>query len=73
MITLNDISSKVFSDQELGYSKDEVDDFLDAIATDYAALIKENRALKKKIEEQEEQGRTRRDRLGLSVFRYEGK
>ena len=28
MITLNDISSKVFSDQELGYSKDEVDDFL---------------------------------------------
>ena len=57
MITLNDISSKVFSDQELCYSKDEVDDFLDAIATDYAALIKENRALKKKIEEQEEQAK----------------
>ena len=51
MITLNDISSKVFSDQELGYSKDEVDDFLDEIATDYAALIKENRSLKKKLED----------------------
>ena len=57
MITLNDISSKVFSDQELGYSKDEVDDFLDEIATDYAALIKENRSLKKKLEEQEEQAK----------------
>ena len=45
MITLNDISSKVFSDQELGYSKDEVDDFLDEIANDYAALIKENRTI----------------------------
>ena len=57
MITLNDISSKVFSDQELGYSKDEVDDFLDEIANDYAALIKENRSLKKKLEEHEEQAK----------------
>ena len=54
MITLSDIGEKVFSDQELGYSKEEVDEFLDALAEDYAKLLTENRNLKKRLEQQDE-------------------
>ena len=42
-ITIKDIHEKEFSRQVRGYSIDEVDDFLDQLATQMEAMIKENR------------------------------
>lgn len=42
-ITVKDIHEKEFSKQVRGYSIDEVDDFLDELATQMEAMIKENR------------------------------
>ena len=42
-ITIKDIHEKEFSRQVRGYSIDEVDDFLDQLATQMEAMIRENR------------------------------
>ena len=42
-ITVKDIHEKEFSKQVRGYSIDEVDDFLDELAEQMEAMIKENR------------------------------
>lgn len=50
-ITVKEIIDKEFSRQVRGYNTDEVDDFLDAVASQLEMLIRENRALKKLVEE----------------------
>ena len=52
MITPNDIQDKVFQNAMRGYSKKEVDEFLDEITMDYQKLLDENSNLKRTIEEQ---------------------
>ena len=42
-ITIKDIHEKEFSRQVRGYSIDEVDDFLDQLATQMEAMVRENR------------------------------
>ena len=50
MITPQDIREKVFESVVFnGYDKAEVDDFLDAIASDISALVKENATMKSKM------------------------
>lgn len=50
MITPQDIREKVFEAVVFnGYDKSEVDDFLDTVAGDLSALIKENAAMKAKM------------------------
>ncbi|MDY3030162.1 MAG: DivIVA domain-containing protein [Clostridia bacterium] len=44
-----DIQNKEFEKKLKGYDCNEVDDFLDAIITDYELLCKENQALKDKL------------------------
>ena len=51
MITVKDIREKEFSKQKHGYHEDEVDDFLDEIADQMEALIRENRGLMTQVEE----------------------
>ena len=51
-ITVKDIREKDFTKQVRGYSVDEVDDFLDEIASQMEMLIRENRALNLKLSEQ---------------------
>lgn len=51
MITVNDIREKEFGTQKHGYNEEEVDDFLDEIAEQMEALIRENRALMQQAEE----------------------
>ncbi len=41
-ITVNDIDNKVFTSQVRGYNKDEVDDFLDALAAQMRMLVGES-------------------------------
>lgn len=53
MITVKDIREKEFSQQKHGYHEDEVDEFLDEIADQMEALIRENRAMMKRVEEAE--------------------
>lgn len=53
MITVKDIREKEFSQQKHGYHEDEVDEFLDEIADQMEALIRENRAMMKKVDEAE--------------------
>jgi cell division initiation protein len=50
-LTPLDIHNKEFSKGFRGYDEDEVDEFLDRVVKDYEDLIKENMALKQKIEE----------------------
>lgn len=50
-ITVKDIHEKVFSKQVRGYSVDEVDDFLDELATQMEVLIRENRSMLQQLEE----------------------
>ncbi len=50
-ITVKDISEKVFTKQVRGYNPDEVDDFLDELATQMETLIRENRNLMQQLEE----------------------
>ncbi len=51
MITVKDIREKEFGKQKHGYHEDEVDDFLDEIADQMEALIKENRSLLTQLDE----------------------
>ena len=55
MITPNDIQDKEFQNVMRGYSRKEVDEFLDEITMDYQKLRDENNSLKKTIEEQKAQ------------------
>lgn len=55
MITPEEIDLIEFKRSFRGYSEDEVDDFLDKVQTDYEALIKENEALKEKLQMYESQ------------------
>lgn len=50
-ITIKDIHEKEFTKQVRGYNTDEVDDFLDELADQMEAMIKENRELSAQIEE----------------------
>lgn len=45
-----DIQNKEFEKKLKGYNPDQVDDFLDKVISDYAAVIKENQSLKEKLE-----------------------
>ena len=49
-ITVKDIHEKEFSKQVRGYSIEEVDDFLDELAAQLEALIKENREARAALE-----------------------
>lgn len=51
MITVNDIREKEFGRQKHGYNEEAVDDFLDEIADQMEALVRENRALMQQTEE----------------------
>ena len=54
MITPLDIENKKFSKQMMnGYSVEEVDDFLDELAVDYAKVYRELTEVKNKVEELE--------------------
>ena len=53
MITVKDIREKEFSQQKHGYHEDEVDEFLDEIADQMEALIRENRAMMKRMDQAE--------------------
>lgn len=53
-ITVKDINEKVFTKQVRGYSIEEVDDFLDELAEQMEALIRENRSLMQQVEEAKE-------------------
>ncbi|MTI95018.1 MAG: DivIVA domain-containing protein [Firmicutes bacterium] len=50
-LTPLDIHNKEFSKGFRGYDEDEVNEFLDRIVKDYEAIVKENMAMKQKIEE----------------------
>jgi len=50
-LTPMDIHNKEFTKAFRGYDEDEVTEFLDRIVKDYEALIKENEAMKQKIQE----------------------
>lgn len=50
-LTPMDIHNKEFTKAFRGYDEDEVNEFLDRIVKDYEALIKENEAMKQKIQE----------------------
>lgn len=47
-----DIQNKEFERKFKGYDPDQVDDFLDKVIGDYEAVLKENKSLKEKVEEQ---------------------
>jgi len=50
MLTPLDIEQKEFSNSGFGYSKKDVDGFLDTVITDYESIYKENIDLKERIE-----------------------
>ncbi|MDO4549008.1 MAG: DivIVA domain-containing protein [Clostridia bacterium] len=54
MITVKDIREKDFSLEKRGYSADEVDEFLDAIADQLGGLIRENREYLQRAEQAEQ-------------------
>ncbi len=49
MITPNDIETKVFSSSLRGYSKKEVDEFLDQVMIDYQALMDQNAKMLERV------------------------
>ena len=49
-ITIKDIHEKEFTKQVRGYSIDEVDDFLDELADQMEAMVKENREIAAELE-----------------------
>ena len=49
MITAQDIQEKAFERAGKGYNMEQVDEFLDEMAEDFAAMSKENAALKSKM------------------------
>lgn len=50
MITPMDIHNKTFSGQIRGYSKDEVNAFLEELATDYEKIYREHRAMEEEMD-----------------------
>jgi len=50
MLTPRDIHEKNFTEVKKGYSRDEVDDFLDEVIVDYDKLTRENKELLGRIE-----------------------
>ena len=48
-----DIQNKEFEKRFKGYDPDQVDDFLDKVISDYDAVLKENKSLKEKLEDNE--------------------
>ena len=50
MISIKDLREKTFSQSLRGYNADEVDDFLDELATQFEELIRENQRLQKAAE-----------------------
>lgn len=50
MLTPVDIHNQDFSRSFRGYDRDEIDDFLDRVVTDYETLYRENNQLKREIE-----------------------
>lgn len=69
-ITPLDINSKEFSKSFMGYSQDEVNDFLDRVMLEMESLIKEKRELEKKIKfmsEQVEHYMSLQDTLNKSI------
>lgn len=54
MLTVLDITDKDFRHEFRGYKRDEVDEFLELIADDYATLVRQNRQQEQQIRELEE-------------------
>ena len=50
MITPMDIHNKTFSGQIRGYSKDEVNAFLEELASDYEKIYREHRAMEEEMD-----------------------
>lgn len=50
MITPMDIHNKIFSGQLRGYSKDEVNAFLEELASDYEKIYREHRAMEEEMD-----------------------
>lgn len=71
MITPQDIREKVFERAVRGYDMETVDEFLDDIAADYTALVKENSSLKSKMRvlvEKIEEYRQTEDSMRLALL-----
>lgn len=71
MITPQDIREKVFERAVRGYDMEMVDEFLDEIAADYTALVKENNSLKSKMRvlvEKIEEYRQTEDSMRLALL-----
>ena len=71
MITPQDIREKAFGNAVRGYNVDAVDEFLDEIADDYTALVKENSSLKSKMRvlvEKIEEYRQTEDSMRLALL-----
>lgn len=51
MVTVKDIREIEFARQKHGYHEDEVDEFLDEVADQMEALLRENRTLQKQLED----------------------
>ncbi len=69
-LTPLDIQHKEFESKFKGYSKDEVDDFLDLIKKNYEQVLKENKDLEKKVkfaEEKIEHFQNLQDALNKSI------
>lgn len=71
MITPQDIREKAFDRAVRGYDMEMVDEFLDDIADDYTALVKENNSLKSKMRvlaEKIEEYRQTEDSMRLALL-----
>ncbi len=71
MITPQDIREKAFDRAVRGYDMEMVDEFLDEIADDYTALVKENNSLKSKMRvlaEKIEEYRQTEDSMRLALL-----
>ena len=66
MITPNDIDNLQFKKTPLGYSTEEVDDFLDKLVVDYEKVFKDNVKLNARVNVLEEQI-TRYDNLEQTI------
>ena len=71
MITPQDIREKTFTTRMNGYTKSEVDEFLDEIAADLTALTKESAAMKSKMKvlvDKVEEYRSTEDSMRLALL-----
>ena len=69
-ITVKDIREKEFNTEMRGYTRDEVDDFLDELADQMEAMIKENRELSAQIEELKKTAESLNSASKASILRY---